>query len=95
MSDPSSGFRPHRAALILVLGILGIVMCFPLGIVAWVLGNGDLAAMDRGEVDPEGRGMTQAGKVLGIVGVALASIGVIIGIAAIGFGACTAIVAGR
>ncbi len=74
----SSGARPHRGVLILVLGILGIVLCMPLGIAAWVMGSGDLAAMGRGEIDPTGRSMTQAGKVCGIISVVLAALGILI-----------------
>lgn len=40
--------RPHRGAVILVLGILGLVVCLICGIVAWVMGNGDLRAMQAG-----------------------------------------------
>ena len=96
MSDSlSAGRRPHRGTLILVLGILGVVMCMPLGIAAWVMGNGDLAAMDRGEIDPEGRGMTQAGKILGMVSVALVAIGILIAIFVIGMGGCVAAMSQR
>ena len=91
MSEPlTSGLRPHRATLILVLGILGLVLCMPLGIAAWVMGNSDLAAMNRGEVDPTGRGMTEAGRVVGIVSVVLVAIGVLIAVAVLGFSACVA-----
>jgi hypothetical protein len=58
---------PHRGATVLVLGILGILVCFILGIIAWSMGSGDLKAMDRGRMDPSGRGLTQAGMVLGII----------------------------
>ncbi len=71
--------RPHRGVLILVFGILSIVIsCFPLGIVAWVMGSSDLKDMDAGLMDSEGRGMTLAGKILGIVSVALTLIGLAI-----------------
>ncbi len=77
-SIPQSGIQqPHRATLILVLGILSIVICFICGIVAWVMGNADLKAMDAGTMDPSGRGMTQAGKIIGIVGTILGAIGVL------------------
>lgn len=69
VSSASSGARPHRGVLILVLGILGLVVCMPLGIAAWVMGSSDLKAMNRGEIDPDGRSMTQAGKVCGIISV--------------------------
>jgi small-conductance mechanosensitive channel len=62
--------QPHRGVLILVLGILGLLLCQLLGPVAWVLGKGDLRAMDAGQMDPEGRGLTQAGYILGIVATA-------------------------
>jgi hypothetical protein len=60
--------QPHRASTVLVLGILSLVVCTPLGIAAWVMGNNDMAAIRRGEMDPEGEGMTQAGRICGIVG---------------------------
>ena len=63
--------KPHRGTLILVLGILGLVCCGVCGIIAWVMGNGDLKKIDAGEMDPEGRGLTQAGKICGIVSVIL------------------------
>ncbi len=69
---------PHRGVVVLVLGILGIVCCFILGIVAWVMGNNDLREMDAGRMDPSGRGMTQAGKICGMVSVALQIIGFLI-----------------
>src|SRR5262249_14954782 len=60
-------YEPHRGTLILVLGILGLVVFHPLGIVAWIMGNHDLKAMRAGRMDPEGQSQTQTGKVLGIV----------------------------
>ena len=71
--------QPHKGTMILVFGILGLLVCFPFGIVAWVMGNTDLKAMDAGTMDPEGRGLTQAGKILGIIGTLLATLGFIIG----------------
>jgi len=59
--------QPHRGTLILILGILGLVVFQPLGILAWIMGNTDLKEMDAGRMDPEGRGMTQIGKILGII----------------------------
>ncbi len=69
---PSESYmRPHRGAIVLVLGILGIVICFIMGIVAWVMGNTDLSAMRAGTMDPTGEGLTQAGRICGIVSVVL------------------------
>ena len=70
--------KQHRGTLILVLGILSLVVCSPLGIAAWVMGSGDLKQMDAGTMDPSGRGNTQAGKICGIIGTILLIIGVII-----------------
>jgi hypothetical protein len=72
--------QPHRGTMILVFGILGLIVCFPFGIVAWVMGNTDLKAMDAGTMDPEGRGTTQAGKIIGIVTTILTVLSIIIGI---------------
>jgi predicted Zn finger-like uncharacterized protein len=60
-------FEPHRGVLILLLGIGALVFIPLLGPVAWILGNIDLKAMDAGRMDPEGRQMTQIGKILGII----------------------------
>ncbi|MHC4666366.1 MAG: DUF4190 domain-containing protein [Planctomycetota bacterium] len=70
--------KPHRGVVILVLGILGIIPCFICGIIAWVMANSDLKEMDAGRMDPAGRGMTQAGKICGIIGVILAAVGLVI-----------------
>jgi predicted Zn finger-like uncharacterized protein len=70
---PSGGMRPHRGMLILILGIVGVLPCFVCA--HWVcaalavyFGHTDLKAMDRGEIDPAGRGLTKIGWILGIVG---------------------------
>lgn len=70
--------KPHRGTLILVLGILGLVVCGPLGIAAWIMGSGDLKEMDAGTMDPSGRGNTNAGKICGIIATVLTILGVLI-----------------
>ncbi len=67
--------QEHRGGLILALGIIGLVACQPVGIAAWVLGNNDLKAMDAGQMDPEGRQLTQVGKILGMVATILMIVG--------------------
>lgn len=69
---------PHRGVVVLVLGILGLVVCFICGIIAWVMGNNDLRQMDAGAMDPTGRGLTQAGKICGMISCILAIIGIVI-----------------
>ena len=78
--------KPHRATTILVLGILGLVICGPLGIAAWIMGSGDLKEMDAGTMDPSGRGMTQAGKICGLIATVLLAIGILFGILFLGLG---------
>jgi hypothetical protein len=60
--------KPHRGLMILLLGVFGLKTCGILGIVAFILARNDLAEMDAGRMDRSGRGMTQAGYILGIVG---------------------------
>ena len=73
--------KPHRGVLILVLGILSLVVCpLVLGQVAWVMGNTDLREIDAGQMDPEGRGMTLAGKILGIVATAYLALCIVAGV---------------
>ena len=91
MSDaPLSSRRPHRGALILVLGILGLVACMPLGIAAWVMGRSDLDSIRRGEIDADGEGMTKAGMILGIISVVWVCLILLLVGTTIGFGACVA-----
>ncbi len=73
---PSGGFTgrahqaPHRGSTVLSLGIAALVCNFALipGILAWVFGRSDMREINAGRMDPEGRGMTQAGMILGIIG---------------------------
>lgn len=73
-------FAPHRGGLILALGLislLGFMMFYLpglLGPVAWALGSYDLREMRERRMDPTGEGMTQAGRVLGIVATALLTV---------------------
>jgi len=86
--------RPHRGGLILALGILGIVCCFICGIVAWVMGNGDLKEMAASRMDPSGQGLTQAGKICGMVSVILQIIGFVIWLLFMSFGVATSVTQG-
>ncbi|MFO0937552.1 MAG: hypothetical protein U0798_13660 [Gemmataceae bacterium] len=59
---------PHRGVLILIMGILSLFFCgIILGPIAWVMGNNDLREMDAGRMDSEGRGQTQAGRIIGMI----------------------------
>jgi hypothetical protein len=83
--------RPHRGTVILVLGILGIVCCFICGIIAWVMGSSDLKEMSAGRMDASGQGLTQAGKICGMVSVILQIVGFVIGLLFMLFGVATTI----
>ena len=63
--------EPHRGTLVLVLGIVSLVACAICGPFAWLIGRDDLRKMDHGSMDPEGRGLTQAGMICGIIGTVL------------------------
>jgi hypothetical protein len=78
--------KPHRGTLILVLGILGLVFCGPLGIAAWIMGSGDLKQIDAGTMDPSGRGTTNAGKICGMIATILMILGVVVAILLLGLG---------
>jgi predicted Zn finger-like uncharacterized protein len=84
--DPEDGpwprydCEPHRAGLIMGLGIGSVVLattCFlsfvglPLGIAAVVMGRGDMKKMQAGTMDPDGRSSVNAGVICGIVGIVL------------------------
>jgi len=79
--------KPHRGVLILILGILSFVLCGIFSAIpAWVMGSGDLKQMDAGAMDPAGRGMTQAGKILGMIVVILTILGVVVFVALMALG---------
>lgn len=81
--------KPHRATLVLVLGILSLLICQPLGIVAWIMGNTDLKQMAAGTMDPSGKDTTNIGRILGIIASALLilGIGIAVVVAVVGIGA--------
>lgn len=68
MSPMGHYYKPHRGALILILGILSIAVCTPLGIPAALMGMADLKAISNGTMDPSGKGLTMAGMIMGWVG---------------------------
>ncbi len=86
--------RPHRGTVILVLGILGIVCCFICGIIAWVMGSGDLKEMAAGRMDPSGQGLTQAGKICGMISVIIQIVGFVIWLLIMFLGIATSVTQG-
>ncbi len=57
----------HRGVLILLLGLAPFVLCVPTGPIAWWLGNQDMADIRAGRMDPSGEGLTQVGRIMGII----------------------------
>ena len=93
-----TGVTPHRGTLILILGILGIVPpssgCLVFGLIAWLMGRGDLAQMENGTMDRSGESLTRIGVVLGIIGTVLFCIGllffILYGVGALALGGAAA-----
>ena len=92
---PYGRLEPHRGTTILVLGILGIVVCGVLAPFAWVMGGNDLKKMAAGQMDPSGRGETQAGYYCGIAGTILLLLTVVGGVMMIALMAAAAGGAGK
>ena len=70
----------------MVFGILGLVICGPLGIAAWVMGSNDLKQIDAGSMDPSGRSLTNGGRICGIIATILFVVYVILFIGAMALG---------
>ena len=58
-----------KGVTILVLGILSVVCCSPLGIAALVMGNNALREIDAQPGRYSNRQLVQIGRILGIVGI--------------------------
>lgn len=71
--------QPHHGLAVLVLGIVALALAWwyvgliP-GIIALVMANQDLAAMEAGAMDPAGRDYTRAGRLCAIVAIAIAAV---------------------
>lgn len=78
--SPPPVLKPHRGAAVLTLGILGLAVCAICGIIAFVMARNDLGEMAAGQMDPAGQGMTNAGRICGIISLCLMAAGVLVGI---------------
>jgi predicted RNA-binding Zn-ribbon protein involved in translation (DUF1610 family) len=70
----------HRGGMILAFGIIGLVICVPFGIAAWVMGNNDLREIEAGRMDPSGEGLTRSGRIIGIIACCLAILGICVNV---------------
>jgi predicted Zn finger-like uncharacterized protein len=79
--------QPHRGAAVLVLGILSVVGVASVitGPIAWSMGSHDLKEIRAGRMDPEGEGMTNAGRICGIIGTVLGILALVCCLAYFGF----------
>lgn len=60
-----------------VIALVAVIFCvigLAMGLMAWLMGSGDLKKMAIGAIDPAGRGGTKGGMICGIVGTALNAI---------------------
>jgi len=82
MVKPSTAPHSTRAVTGLIMGVLAVSGCVPLGIVAVVLGHAELAAIDAGEAPIGGRNLAKGAVITGWLGVGLTVLTVI---AVVGF----------
>lgn len=74
---PAPAAASSQATTALIVGIVGVVCCFPAGPFAWYLGNKELQMIAAGQSSPAGEGAAKAGKILGMVGSALLILGLV------------------
>jgi hypothetical protein len=77
---PATGGGPvdhPKGMTILILGILSLVCCSPLGIAAWLMGNGALKEIDANPQAYSNRQIVQIGRILGIIGTVILILSVI------------------
>jgi hypothetical protein len=66
-----------KAITVLILGILSLVCCSPLGIVALIMGNNALKEIDSQPGRYGNRQTVQIGRILGIIGIVLLVLSII------------------
>jgi hypothetical protein len=87
--NQQSNFGPQQplpnATLILVLGILSIVLCQPLGIAALIMGNQSIDQYNQnpGRYTEGSLGTVKAGRICGIIGICLIAVGLLLMLAGV------------
>lgn len=66
-----------KAQTAMILGILGLVCCGLLAIPAYIIGNNAVKEIDASGGQYGGRGMANAGKICGLIGIVLMVLGII------------------
>jgi len=67
-----------QGTTILILGILGLVCCGPLGIAAWVMGNKAIGEIDANPGAYTNRGTVNAGRICGMIASILMVVGIVV-----------------
>jgi hypothetical protein len=75
-----------RGVPVLILGIVSLVGCLPCAIIAIVPANGALKEIDANPSAYSNRGMVNAGRILGIIGLVIVVLGFIVRLAGLGQG---------
>ncbi|GAB2879045.1 DUF4190 domain-containing protein [Nocardioides pacificus] len=60
-----------KAQLSMILGIVGLVCCAPVGIAAYIIGNKTLKEIEASGGTMGGAGMAKAGKICGLIAIVL------------------------
>ena len=71
------GKASTRATTALVLGIVGISSCWLIGVPAFILGQQELAAIERRESPERGRNLAQGAYYLGLIQLGLIALAVV------------------
>ena len=66
-----------QAQLALILGILGILCCGPLSVIAWVLANTERKAIREGRRPQDGDTLATIALILGIIGTIFLAFGLV------------------
>jgi hypothetical protein len=69
--ENSPRLQSNHADLVLLLGIVSLFMCGPLGVVAWIMANSDLKKIRRGLMSQRKLSTLKVGRALGIIGTCL------------------------
>jgi hypothetical protein len=75
-----------RATMSMILGILGLVICTVIAPFAWRIGKKTMDEIDASGGRLGGRGMAQAGYIMGIIGTVVLVLGVLFFVIAIPLG---------
>lgn len=74
---PAGGGDHPQGTTILILGILGLVCCGPLGVAAWIMGNKAIKEIDARPGFYNNRGTVNAGRICGMIASILMVVGII------------------